>query len=337
VDWIAERMGVLPDHRDPTRPRPDTGVPVDSTPTIQVRLDRSKPGSIEHFWHFLFGVAFPLLDFHRRNPDRLRGARLELESCGPVMDRVLPPLFRGLGLDLAAAPAPTAEPAGDEPDRARWIASLADGCIRLPRWDQRLETAGISDAAFAESIRATAAFVAAEASGLGCCRETTPSDGYLLLRRSPEPDYYGPGGGADAKGYGTGRRELSGLEPCLEALAARGIPAAVYEPGAHELACQIRHFARARGVIGLRGAELANLAWMRPEAVVLMLCWTSPRTPPQRLLAAALGIGRYRELELREGRSGTLDADLIVRTLLAIDPGAASTGTSADDPSRPNR
>ena len=310
---------------------------MDSTPTIRVRLDRSKPGSIEHFWHFLFGVAFPLLDFHRRNPERLRGARLELESCGPVMDRVLPPLFRGLGLDLAAAPAPPAEPAGVEADRTRWIAPLVDGCLRLPRWDQRLETVGVADAAFAESIRATAAFVVAEASGIGCCREATPSDGYLLLRRSPEPDYYAPGGGADAKGYGTGRRELSGLEPCLEALSARGIPAAIYEPGAHELACQARHFARARGVIGLRGAEFANLAWMRPEAVVLMLCWTSQWTPPQRPLAAALGIGRYRELELREGRSGTLDADLIVRTLLAIDAGAASTGAGTCVPIRPNQ
>lgn len=334
---MAERTGVAPEHHDAAGTRTDGKLPVDSLPTIRVRLDRSKPGSIEHFWHFLFGVAFPLLDFHRRYPDRLRGARLEVESCGPVMDRVLPPLFRGLGLDLAVTTPTTAEPTGDEPDRARWIASLADGCLRLPRWDQYLETAGISDAAFIESIRATAAHVVAEASGFGCCRDATPSNGYLLLRRSPEPDYYGPGGAADAKGYGTGRRELSGLEPCLEALAARGVPATIYEPGGHELACQVRHFARARGVIGLRGAEFANLAWMRPEAVVLMLCWTSKRTPPQRPLVAAMGIDRYRELELREGRSGNLDADLILRTLFATDPGAASTGASPGVPSRPNR
>ena len=52
---------------------------------------------------------------------------------------------------------------------------------------------------------------------------------------------------------------------------------------------------------------------------------------------AAMGIDRYRELELREGRSGNLDADLILRTLFATDPGAASTGASPGVPSRPNR
>jgi len=46
---MAERTGVAPEHHDAAGPPTDNELPVNSLPTIRVRLDRSKPGSIEHF------------------------------------------------------------------------------------------------------------------------------------------------------------------------------------------------------------------------------------------------------------------------------------------------
>ena len=302
-------------------------------PAIRVQINRRHAGSVEHFWHFLFGVGFPLLDYHRRSPHRLRGARLRLESCGAAMDPLLPPLCPGLGFDLEIHPRNASPPF---PLRAAtalglhrgltwltrrpaWQASLTAGFLCLPRWDHVLGGSGDPDAGFVDALRKTAESVVARAAEPDCCRTATPDDAYLILRRSPEPAYFAPGGEAEVPRYGTGRRSLEGLETFRDALVSRGIPAVVYEPGAHGLLCQARHFSRARGAVGIRGAEFANLVWMRPSAVVLMLRWSSNRAPPQRKLAQAVGVTSYVELEIPTSDRTHLDTDRILRVLLESD------------------
>jgi hypothetical protein len=304
------------------------------TSAIRVQIDRSKPGSVEHFWHFLLGVAFPLLDFHRREPHRLPGARLGLESCGAAMDPLLPPLARSLGFDLeipprnASPPSPQPaettlrldrEPAGRSP-RPAWPASIVEGSLHLPRWDLFLARGGAQDAGFVEALRKTAETVVSRTAEPDCCRTAPPDEAYLLLRRSPEPAYFKAGGNAEIPTYGTGRRSLEGLETCRDALLSRGVPALVYEPGAHTLTCQARHFSRARGAIGIRGAEFANLVWMRPASTVLMLSWESTWVPPQRALARAMGITSYIEMDIPPSDRAHLDPDRILLTLL--EPGS---------------
>jgi hypothetical protein len=298
---------------------------------IRLQLDRRKPGSVEHFWHFLLGVALPLLDFHRRTPRRLRGARLLLESCGPAMDPVLPPICRDLGLDLRIQPRPAPSPMLDETavrlDRAAgrltrrpgWMASRTAGRLYLRRWDHSLARGAADDPDFVDALRKTAASVVELAANHGCCLDATPDGAYLLLQRSPQPDYFAPGGAAEIPTYGTGRRSIEGLDAFRDILTSQGIPAVLYEPGAHGLLCQARHFSRARGAIGIRGAEFGNLVWMRPDSIVIMPCWPSPHPPPQRALARAIGLRSLVEQELAPSSPERLDIEGTLRTLRELD------------------
>jgi hypothetical protein len=309
----------------------------------RVHLDWSEQGSLEHYWHYLLGVILPLADLYRRNPGRLRDARLLLDSCGPVMDSVI----TGPGLDLAVEIV-------DGPPRIRrepmwrfrlhamlrrwrhalrlspsWRPKLEAPVIRLPRWDAYLRRHGSADVEFTEALAAVAKLMADLARDRGCCR--SGSEGvYLLLRRSDPPPYFAPGGpaGRGAYGrYGSARRTLQGLEVCRDTLAEAGVASVIYEPGAHDLACQMRQFASARGIVGIRGAEFANMVWASPAALVLMIAYDRMDHAPQRALAKAMGLCHYRELDCGPGETPTLDVHATVniikahRAALAVNPG----------------
>ena len=89
-----------------------------------------------------------------------------------------------------------------------------------------------------------------------CCDRNQANGKYLILRRSAEPSFYKAGGGAKFKSYGAGRRSLHGIEEGQAKLEALGVPSLVYEPGIHNLACQINHFSACAGVIGVRQSRV---------------------------------------------------------------------------------
>jgi len=69
----------------------------------------------------------------------------------------------------------------------------------------------------------------------------------------------------------TQTRVIEGDEVLKEQLIRLGIPAVIYEPGQHSFRCQVRVFQDAKGVVGLRGAEFANLLWCdRPIPIILI-------------------------------------------------------------------
>jgi capsular polysaccharide biosynthesis protein len=88
----------------------------------------------------------------------------------------------------------------------------------------------------------------------------------------------------------------------------------VFEPGAHTLEEQIRAFASCRGIIAIRGAELANIVWLSPTSKVIVINAGQFRLsqPPARGLARLLGIS-YAEIELGEECYPALDDALIER------------------------
>jgi capsular polysaccharide biosynthesis protein len=67
------------------------------------------------------------------------------------------------------------------------------------------------------------------------------------------------------------RRSILNIDSLAEELATAGWPVRIYEPGTANLVEQASTFHHCAGVIGIRGAELANIVWMRPGAKVLML------------------------------------------------------------------
>jgi hypothetical protein len=94
---------------------------------------------------------------------------------------------------------------------------------------------------------------------------------YLLLQRSPQPRFYEEGGGAENPTYGTARRSLSGVPKAVQQLQERGIAIRVFEPGRHRLAEQILAFTSCRGIVGIIGAEFANVIWMKARAKVVFI------------------------------------------------------------------
>ena len=87
-------------------------------------------------------------------------------------------------------------------------------------------------------------------------------------------------------------RVLGGDELLKEQLVGLGIPAVIYEPGQHSFRCQVRVFQEAKGIIGLRGAEFANLLWCeRPIPIILIQQKAIHKSdPPQSKLGELLDL-----------------------------------------------
>ena len=87
-------------------------------------------------------------------------------------------------------------------------------------------------------------------------------------------------------------RVIGGAELLKEQLVGLGIPAVIYEPGQHSFRCQVRVFQDAKGIIGLRGAEFANLLWCeRPIPIILIQQKAIHKSdPPQSRLGELLDL-----------------------------------------------
>ena len=94
---------------------------------------------------------------------------------------------------------------------------------------------------------------------------------YLILRREKEHAFYADGGGARVPHYGEARRELRGIDDAARVLRTHGFEVSVFVAGAHSLMEQALAFHRCRGIAMIRGAEIANLIWVRPGTALLVL------------------------------------------------------------------
>jgi len=149
---------------------------------------------------------------------------------------------------------------------------------------------------------------------------TTPKNNeflnnYLILKRSSQPRYYDKGGGAEIPTYGTARREVIGIEKTVQDLRENNISIKIYEPGKHTLIEQINIFRNCKGIVGIRGAEFANLIWMKPKRKVILIHPIDMlRHPAERVLSKYLG-HNYFEITTKEGNFPTLDTNLILKYL----------------------
>jgi hypothetical protein len=315
---------------------------------LHFRADRTPPGSIEHFWHYLLGVLLPLLHLHRRNRGLFSKRRIVLPPCGPVMDGCGLQVLSGLGLDAAIGVESPLKHVFQElrkrPEYKKrlmarrransvpWKIPEEGDSIRLPRWDHRLKFGGADDPAFFRAMRETALHFVGLAQTRGCCHDHPGGDAYVLLKRSAELPFYRAGGGAENPGYGQGRHSLEGLEACQDDLNERGLPTEIYEPGAHDLFCQARTLARARGIVGIRGAEFANMVWLKPDALAVLVAIPSlKRPPPQPALAQAMGIVGLVQLTLDPETPQTLNAESLARIIHQHEKGSAPTSGQGEN------
>lgn len=280
---------------------------------LWIRFDQEPCfGSRQHYFHFLHGYLLPSLEYSLQQPD-IR--QIVFMTCGPVMDERLREACRLLGLpgliahvDLIPTP---------------WRDSTRE--MPAPRWDGWLLRRGRPDqdpppndpvAPAMQRIRRQ--FLNAVAAN----PSEAASGDWLLLRRTAQPDFYRAGGSAEIPNYGTGRRSIVNIDTLAIALRQAGLRVRLYEPGAHSLCDQIRTFAQADGIIGLRGAEFANLIWMRPGSQAIMLATpVAQENYVSWSLANLMGI-RFTPLAV-DSNHPHVEATMILDALVQVAPESA--------------
>lgn len=236
---------------------------------VHLAPDHSMIGSVQHYWHFMFGYFLPAMDHIAAHGDE-DGTYL-IESCGPVMDAVLLEGLQSLGVDFRILE--KSEIAGQFPASRR---------VDIEHWDKYTLDPSQRDELRSRISRVIPLLKGGVPNRCACDATAKCRDRILLLDRSPMPDFYQLDGGTDSPSYGSARRHIRNLAETRRRMRALGYPVIVYEPGAHELGCQIEVFSNALGVIGIRGAEFANMLWVPAGIPVYMLTPVGPNRPRGR-------------------------------------------------------
>jgi hypothetical protein len=297
---------------------------------------RRGTGVQEHFFHFMWGyllpAAYAIVDMQARaSADRGRD-EFVFTSCGPVMDAKTAEMARLLRIESSIV---HDEREGRRPGTItvpvqRWDSFLCEysASSRLPRRAAAFRTLrqaarqrGLPPAVWSrrrivgeiQHLRQVVLDGVRARDHGASSGEAAP--GYYILKRSEEPSYYSPARGrARTPTYGTSRRSLLGIDRAAAALSRESRSVGVFEPGRHTLTEQIRAFRGCRGIIAIRGAELANIVWLNAASKVIVI--NAGRfhlpAPPARGLAELLGID-YAEIDLGEECYPALTDELIER------------------------
>ena len=235
-------------------------------------------------------------------------ARFYLCSCGPVMDRLTAEMMELLSLRFTLLPrnARSNIPSHTLVHVPRWDillyravvwkrASTSHRIRQVFRRHRRSYGPPLSEPEYSRllsQIQVTRAAVLERVALEHSRKGHAPySDAYLMLTRSEAVRFYEKGGGAQIPGYGTSRRALRGVDEAIALLTDRGINVVAYEPGSHSLVHQITAFFCCKGIFALRGAEFANLIWMRPGSSVVMIAPRQMKIPLlQGLLSTIFGL-----------------------------------------------
>jgi hypothetical protein len=284
-------------------------------------------GSCEHFFHFMWGYFLPALHLIAR--DEGKKHTYIFRSCGPLMDQHIHAVMQANHLKYSI--------------EAKDFTSTDSEDIVLPRWDVRLIMPlwlNTSDSCYPpiltiqaylannqhllESYRAmdlgtaiaqVKAFIL-KGFALPPAEQRASFQRLLVLKRSEEPEFYRKGIGAAAiSGYGTGRRSLKNPEEIANELTLAGIPTRVFEPGQHSLREQIIAYSECNGMIGIRGAEFANLIWLPAGSDVVLVDPMNINQPPIHRYSAALLHLNYHQIDTNEGAHPSVDASQLISML----------------------
>lgn len=281
-------------------------------------------GSPEHFFHFMLGYFLPGLNrILVYNFIARKNIRFTFDSCGPVMNNIISAWMKQIHVEYEIL-SPV------ESSKREYTAILL-----VSRWDMQLlnllklnEEFKLSDQSF-NSMLSRVLRLQKLLHRIKCLRikiilklkilfikymvlksnmiRFNPfdirsyTDQYILLKRSEEPDYYKKGGGAQFESYGTNRRALVGIDQAVADLRKKGIPIVTFEPGNYPLIHQIKVFSCAKGVIGIKGAEFANMIWMKPKSKLIVIIPDSMKSKNvQKVLSGLLNL-EYIEVKTTGG------------------------------------
>lgn len=315
-----------------------------NTKVSQIKLyfeERRRSGSVENYWHFMLGYYLPLMHYFldaEKKQVEIAHSKFLIHNCGPIMNKIIEESLSELKINCAFMDDLTLENPGERSFSRRvyrkllrifgrttkrgYTCSKIDRDVVIPRWDLYLNANSSYPVSFLRTIANLKDSLQRILATACCCPKDKMEGRFLLIKRSSQPSFYDDRRTGEWSGYGTGRRALLGLDEACEKLNSKGMETTIYEPGAHNMACQINHFLRCSGVIGVRGAEFSNMFWMRPNAKVILInsAWFKNRAvdiPPQRKLASLLTLD-YHEIQHKIEESPVLDASLLGQVIRII-------------------
>jgi hypothetical protein len=188
-------------------------------------------GSREHYFHFLLGYLLPIIHAQTRN----KFTSFNILDCGPLMTPIIHETLNRLHYNFKIVNSNRiVKPYYLEPWEYKWP-STKDAANTI------------------QTITNTW-------KNFECpCAPCNTSENILLKRSTPH-EYY-TNGESEISGYGISRRHISNWPEISRHLDDHDINHLIYEPGLHSLGCQIKTFSLARKIVGMRGAEWANIIW----------------------------------------------------------------------------
>lgn len=225
-------------------------VATDRRPTLVV-VPGNLDGSVEHFYHFMFGYLLPFIEHcHGMRASH----RFQMRDCGP-MNRVfgdlggfqigIRPVHKMLAVVVGMAPA---------------SAGLAR--IVIPGFDV---PQAYSAERFRRIRRIFARLYGPQIDGFATAHPAAASDRLVLvIDRAPPPAAY-LRAGTEAPSGGSARRSVPNMPEVFEAIAARH-DAMLMRLEELPLFEQIFLFSRAWRIVAQHGAALSHLIWARPDA-----------------------------------------------------------------------
>jgi hypothetical protein len=305
---------------------------------LYLTCDETIPcGSVEHYYHFLWGYLLPTCHYlitraepaltatppwrrwlarlgrqlrHHTGLDR----RYVFRSCGPLMDPLIAETLSALGrrFSIIDKHLHSGYDGADKVFPARWDVWLHHVWFKLGDAANYPGTLLTQPEHFLQVRQHLLDVFLTDKSR----RDTRTADApYLILKRSAQHAFYERGGKAEIATYGTGRRTLHGLEAAQACLADHGIPCRIFEAGQHSLREQINAFHHCRGIIAMRGAEVANMIWMQPRSQVILHnpAVNMPTGSPARAFASYFDLD-YTEIDVGDAMHPTLNAaELLAR------------------------
>ncbi len=228
----------------------------------------NRGGSVQHFYHFLFGYLLPFLDYCQA----LRPTHhFLMRDCGP-MNRLLRELD---GFTITHVPANIVltsviglnEVVGGFPKIILPGFDLPAAYAR----DRFLRSRTVMRDLYGERIAAAAARYPQAA-----------SDRLVLVIERAPPDPFYETAAAENRSAGAARRSVPNIEELRAAIATRHDTLAVRLEEC-TLFEQIHLFSRAWRVMGQHGAGLAHMIWARPDAALVEILPNPDNRPIQRI------------------------------------------------------
>lgn len=269
----------------------------------------NRGGSVEHFYHFLFGYLLPFLD----NCHLLRAERrFLLRDCGPMnrllreldgFEITLQPPWIVLGSVVGTNPALGALPKLIAPGFDAPTAYAAATFHRLRALLPRL---------FPERLAAAAAR-----------HPYAASDRMVLVidRAAPDPFYASPR--SENRGAGSAVRSIPNMAEVFGAVA-QGHEAHLVQLESLPFFDQVYLFSRAWRVVGQHGAGLSHMIWAREGAALVEAIPSPDGVPPAKVAFADFFRGICRALGLawhpvlQDGDHAALPPERVLRGLAAV-------------------